>query len=116
MLTRVKSKSTLSFTTATPGTATPSSSSSHLPLAQPPPPPPLLQRRYEFKTVLLVALLAFLIGSLLRSLISPADFVYDVGVEENGRREEGWREIKRLLELKGVVGGWDLQVAVVRRH
>ena len=25
-------------------------------------------------------------------------------------------EIKRLLELKGVVGGWDLQVAVVRRH
>ena len=81
MLTRVKSKSTLSFTTATPGTATPSSSSSHLP---PPVPPPLLQRRYEFKTVLLVALLAFLIGSLLRSLISPADFVYDVGVEEDG--------------------------------
>ncbi|VDB84982.1 unnamed protein product [Peniophora sp. CBMAI 1063] len=116
MLTRVKSKSTLSFTTATPGTATPSSSSSHLPLAPPPAPLPLLQRRYEFKTVLLVALLAFLIGSLLRSLISPADFVYDVGVEEDGRREEGWREIKRLFELKGVVGGWDFQVAVIRRH
>ncbi|KZV72190.1 hypothetical protein PENSPDRAFT_604644 [Peniophora sp. CONT] len=116
MLNRVKSKSTLSFTTATPGTATPSSSSSHLPLAPPPPPPSLLQRRYEFKTVLIVALLAFLIGSLLRSLISPADFVYDVGVEEDGRREEGWREIKRLFELKGIVGGWDLQVAVVRRH
>lgn len=112
MLTRAKSKSALS----TPGTATPSSSSSNLPFAPAPTPPPLWQRQFEFKTLLLVALLAFLIGSLLRSLISPADFVYDVGVEEDGIREEGWREIKRLLELKGVAGGWDLQIAVVRRH
>ena len=30
--------------------------------------------------------------------------------------DTGWRELKRLLEVKYVVGGWDFQIAVVRRH
>jgi hypothetical protein len=70
-------------------------------------------------TVLVVALIAFLIGSLLRSLLSPADFIYvvtDLRDAEEANSVAGWREIRRLLEVKYVVGGWDFQVAVVRRH
>ncbi|KAG6852904.1 hypothetical protein C0991_008273 [Blastosporella zonata] len=75
------------------------------------------RRQFPLSTVLVVALIAFLIGSLLRSLLSPADFIYfvtDVGDGEEG--VGGWREIRRLLEVKYVLGGWDFQVAVVRRH
>jgi hypothetical protein len=71
---------------------------------------------YPLSSVLAVALIAFLLGSLLRSLLSPAEFVYvvkDAGEVDEG---QGWREIRRLLEVKYIVGGWDFQVAVVRRH
>lgn len=77
---------------------------------------------YPLSTLIVVALIAFLMGSLLRSLISPADFIYvmpdselsaGMGGEEGGA---GWREIRRLVEVKYLVGGWDFQVAVVRRH
>jgi hypothetical protein len=66
----------------------------------------------------MVALIAFLIGSLLRSMLSPADFVYVVAdlSEVSGDMSSGWREIKRLVEVKYIVGGWDFQVALVRRH
>jgi hypothetical protein len=77
------------------------------------------RRDYPLSTVILVGLVAFLIGSLLRSLLSPADFIYvvtDVGEAETATSVGGWREIRRLLELKYFVGGWDFQVAVVRRH
>lgn len=129
-------------------------------------------RMYPRSTLLFVALIAFLLGSLLRSLLSPADFIYVVtdaqdasssshasspalsavtcppagtGVEAPGTcgpvgpgmagstkgsskalelaqsagvgvDGSGWREIRRLLEIKYLVGGWDFQVAVVRRH
>ncbi|KAI0321035.1 hypothetical protein OF83DRAFT_1101647 [Amylostereum chailletii] len=72
---------------------------------------------YPLSTVIVIAVIAFLIGSLLRSLISPADFIYVV--TDTGEAEEvqnGWREIRRLVELKYIVGGWDFQIAVVRRH
>ena len=73
--------------------------------------------RYPLSTVIVVALIAFLIGSLLRSMLSPADFVYVVSdVEEVEEVRSGWREIRRLLELKYIVGGWDFQVALVRRQ
>jgi len=79
-----------------------------------------VQRRdYPLSTVILVGLVAFLIGSLLRSLLSPADFIYvvtDVAEAERANSVGGWREIRRLFELKYFVGGWDFQVAVVRRH
>lgn len=77
---------------------------------------------YPLSTLIVVAIIAFLMGSLLRSLISPADFIYvmpdselsaGMGGEEGGA---GWREIRRLVEVKYLVGGWDFQVAVVRRH
>ena len=73
---------------------------------------------YPLTTVLLVGLIAFLIGSLLRSLLSPADFIYvvtDLREAEEANNVGGWREIRRLLEIKYLVGGWDFQVAVVRR-
>ena len=83
--------------------------------------------RFSISTLVAAVLIAFLIGSLLRSLLSPADFIYVVtdlrdvpGYTESpggvGRIEPGWREIKRLLEVKYLFGGWDFQVAVVRRH
>lgn len=77
---------------------------------------------YPLSTLIIVALIAFLIGSLLRSLLSPADFIYVVSnVQEAEEANKvtaggGWREIRRLLEIKYVFGGWDFQVAAVRRH
>jgi hypothetical protein len=68
--------------------------------------------------VLVAALIAFLIGSLLRSLLSPADFIYvvtDLREAEEANSVGGWREIRRLVEMKYVAGGWDFQIAVVRR-
>lgn len=70
---------------------------------------------YPVSTLVVVAVIALLLGSLLRSLISPADFVF-VGSESGGQDGGGWREIRRLVEVKYVFGGWDLQIAVVRRH
>ena len=71
-------------------------------------------------SVIVIALISFLLGSLLRSLLSPADFVYvasDVqDVHEFGDEHGGWRELRRLMELRYILGGWDFVVAVVRRH
>lgn len=85
--------------------------------------------RFSLPTLIAAAIIAFLLGSLLRSLLSPADFIYVVtdlgdvpaGVTRApggglGDVEPGWREIKRLVELKYVLGGWDFQIAAVRRH
>lgn len=75
------------------------------------------RQEYPLRVVVLIALIAFLLGSLLRSLLSPSDFIYvvtDVGSLE--QVESGWREIRRLVEVKYLVGGWDFQIAVVRRH
>jgi hypothetical protein len=79
------------------------------------------ERRYRLPTLVAFMIIAFLLGSLLRSLLSPADFIYvvnDLGeaTDEFGAVEPGWREIKRLVEVKYIVGGWDFQIAVVRRH
>lgn len=73
---------------------------------------------YPLSSVLVVAIIAFLLGSLLRSLLSPAEFVYVVRDARDAEDAGGgqWREIKRLLEVKYIAGGWDFQVAVVRRH
>lgn len=88
--------------TATVATAMPASPSSKM---------------YPLSIVLVVALIAFLIGSLLRSLLSPADFIYVVtDIKDAEEVSTGWREIRRLIEVKYIVGGWDFQIAVVRRH
>jgi len=72
---------------------------------------------YPMPTVIIVAIISFLIGSLLRSLLSPAEFVAEMpsGGEGTGQGGYEWREIKRLVEIKYLVGGWDFVVAVVRR-
>ncbi|KIY53618.1 hypothetical protein FISHEDRAFT_55052 [Fistulina hepatica ATCC 64428] len=82
-------------------------------------------RTYTMSSLILVALMAFLMGSLLRSLLSPADYIYiaadveraaaDLGQEGGGQSLDftGWREIKRLIELKYIFGGYDLQVALI---
>lgn len=73
---------------------------------------------YPLSTVVIIALIAFLVGSLLRSMLSPADFVYVVSDLKDVSEDmsAGWREIRRLLEVKYIIGGWDFQVALVRRH
>jgi hypothetical protein len=71
-------------------------------------------------SMIIIALISFLLGSLLRSLLSPADFVYvardaqDMHEVEN--EHGGWRELRRLMELRYLFGRWDFMVAVVRRH
>jgi len=77
----------------------------------------LRTKRFTLWGVIVIGLISFLIGSLLRSLISPADFVYVVrDVGDAGEFQSGWREVRRLVEVKYIVGGWDFQIAVVRRH
>lgn len=73
-------------------------------------------RRGALSRLIIVAVIAFLLGSLLRSLISPADFVYIGEARPEGEGGGGWRELRRLVEVKYVFGGWDLQIAAVRRH
>jgi hypothetical protein len=68
-------------------------------------------------TVLIIALIAFLIGSLFRSLLSPADFIYVVReLGEDGEAKD-WRlrEIRRLIEVKYIAWGYDVHIALVRR-
>ncbi|KAJ7493327.1 hypothetical protein B0H11DRAFT_2005919 [Mycena galericulata] len=70
---------------------------------------------YPLSTLVIIALIAFLFGSLFRSLLSPADFVYvvrELGEEESGR---GWREIRRLIEVKYIGWGYDVHIALVRQ-
>lgn len=84
-------------------------------------------------TLLTVALLSFLLGSFLRSLVVPADFVYlppEGGAPNAGdgqtqwselqrflelNHREHWREMKRLIEFRGPFGRWDVVLAVIRR-
>ncbi|KAG8919228.1 hypothetical protein FRC01_001406, partial [Tulasnella sp. 417] len=83
-----------------------------------------LPKLYQLHTVIIVAVIAFLFGSLVRSLASPADFIYFssispdsdealVGAADPG--SAGWREVRRLFEFKRGLFGWDVVIAVVRR-
>lgn len=77
----------------------------------------MFEQRHSSATVIIVALIAFLVGSLLRSLISPADFIY-MGTPKSPNEQldaDGWRQVKRLVEIKYGWWGWDFVVAVVRR-
>lgn len=84
------------------------------------------EKEYTARFVLVVALVSFLVGSLLRSLLTPADYIIYRPLEEQGSNVERmvmqafdphrrWREARRLLELRGYGVGWDLIVAVVKR-
>ncbi|KAB5592539.1 hypothetical protein CTheo_4006 [Ceratobasidium theobromae] len=82
-----------------------------------PPQQLMFDQRHSTATVLIVAIIAFLVGSLLRSLISPADFIYMGSTKSPNAHPDadGWRQVKRLVEIKYAWWGWDFVVAVVRR-
>ncbi|KZT53400.1 hypothetical protein CALCODRAFT_501144 [Calocera cornea HHB12733] len=77
-------------------------------------------QQFSLKVVIVTALIAFLLGSLIRSLLSPADFMFYPSRNQNEslRGEDGgWREVRRLVEVKWILWGWDAVIfAVVRRH
>lgn len=100
---------------------------------------PRLMRRLDAPsvslwTLLVVGLLSFLLGSFLRSLVVPADFVYlppegatSVGSDGQSQwselqrlialnQREDWKEMKRLIEFRGPFGRWDVVLAVIRRR
>lgn len=72
-------------------------------------------RLYPLSTLLIIALISFLLGSFMRSLLTPADFIY-LSPDLNELQDDRWREIKRLVEFKRVFGGWDFLIGIVRRH
>lgn len=83
--------------------------------------PAILTPMFSLPMLLLVAVMSFLAGSLLRSLLSPAEFVYIISdlqghIDNGGCIDNGWREMKRLFEMKYIAGGWDFQVALIQRH
>ncbi|GAA5990862.1 hypothetical protein JCM10908_000052 [Rhodotorula pacifica] len=86
-----------------------------------------VRRTYTLSFVLVVAIISFLIGSLLRSLLTPADYIIYRPESTAGHSDvehallsaldvnRRWREARRLLELRGLLG-WDLMVAAVKRE
>lgn len=95
-------------------------------------------KNFSLATLILVALASFLLGSLVRGLTSPADFVLvpsspsaaggsagDAALFEVRRMLQGWegqpsgdvawRELRRLVEIKRIIAGWDLVVAIAHR-
>lgn len=86
---------------------------------------------FSLLTVLLVAVMSFLVGSLFRSLLSPADFIAFIpagsedevaammlqgGVGGGAGEDRVWRELRRFLEIKrGWWGMEDVVVGVIRR-
>ncbi|GAA5830815.1 hypothetical protein JCM11251_001084 [Rhodosporidiobolus azoricus] len=90
------------------------------------------RRSYTLSFVLLVGICSFLLGSLLRSLLTPADYIIyrsETAVAAQTDVENAllqafdpnrrWREARRLLELRSAWGGrfgWDIIVAAVKRE
>ncbi|CEH15989.1 CHOLESTEROL TRANSPORTER-RELATED [Ceraceosorus bombacis] len=99
-------------------------------------------KHFSLATLILASLVAFLLGSLFRGLLEPSDFLLapvslpdaasgstrDAATEVR-RLLDGLpvsstaphadqvarRELRRLVELKGLVAGWNVVLAVVRR-
>jgi hypothetical protein len=79
--------------------------------------------RYSLRFVLLVALISFLFGSLLRSLLTPADFILypreasgeiDMHVLQALDPQRRWRQARRLFEVR-TPGKHDFILAAVRK-
>ncbi|GAA5994232.1 hypothetical protein JCM5350_001813 [Sporobolomyces pararoseus] len=95
-------------------------------------------RQYSLGFVISIALIAFLLGSFLRSLLTPADYIIyhpissqplstitpgtGTGGESSVEKalltafdpHRHWKEAKRLIELRTGVLGWDLILAAVK--
>jgi hypothetical protein len=84
----------------------------------------MLERTYRLPFVIIVAVLAFLIGSLLRSFLSPMDYVFfsrAVGGVESALLElldpkRTWKYAFRLLHVRIPFIGHDLVAALVERE
>lgn len=83
------------------------------------------QRTFSLQFVVLVAVIAFLLGSFLRALLSPADFVmYTSHADKSSSATDvallsalearRWRAARRLFEIK--LPGRDVILATVRKH
>ena len=66
---------------------------------------------FGLRAVILIAVIAFLVGSLMRSLLSPADFILING--HIGRGVPEWQEIKRLMHVHAFSFGF--VVGIVQR-
>ncbi|KAG7092558.1 hypothetical protein E1B28_008907 [Marasmius oreades] len=64
---------------------------------------------------MIVAVIAFLLGSFMRSLLEPTDFVYVASTEGHIASAGEWREVKRIMELPSG-RSWDLWIGFVRRR
>jgi hypothetical protein len=64
---------------------------------------------------LILGFICFLLGSLVRSLLSPADFVIIKNVADLTDLDEhgNWRRLTRLIELKYLLRGNDLIIGIV---
>lgn len=81
---------------------------------QHPPKQRLLSRGVSIPTVLIIGIICFLLGSLVRSLLSPTDFVVVKHSDELAELDDhiGWRRLTRLVELKYIFRGNDLIIAI----
>ncbi|SCZ93898.1 BZ3500_MvSof-1268-A1-R1_Chr6-3g08965 [Microbotryum saponariae] len=87
------------------------------------------EKNYSLSFVLVVAIISFLLGSLLRSLLTPADYIIYRPAEAEGQQveralmqafdtERRWREARRLIEIRLFprLFNWDYIVAAVKRE
>ncbi|SCV67425.1 BQ2448_5036 [Microbotryum intermedium] len=87
------------------------------------------EKHYSLSCVLVVAIISFLLGSLLRSLLTPADYIIYRPADAEGQHveralmqafdtERPWREARRLIEVRLFprLFNWDYIVAAVKRE
>lgn len=81
-------------------------------------------RAYSLNALILVALVAFLLGSFLRSLLTPADFILyprstevDLPLLRALDPERRWKEARRILEFRlPFIWERDIMLAVVKKR
>lgn len=81
---------------------------------------PILQRTYKFSFVILVAVISFLIGSLLRSLLSPNDYVmfknkHDAVALQALEPSRSWKYAIRLIHIHLPIGRRDFVASLVEK-
>lgn len=74
----------------------------------------LLQPAVSWPTLIVVCIISLLIGSLLRSLLSDADFVIYAISGQQIPVGERWRELRRIFAWR-IGWNWDFIVGVARR-
>ena len=74
----------------------------------------LLRPVISWPTLIISCIVCLLVGSLLRSLLSDADFVIHLPARAAAPDGETWRELKRLLQWR-IGRDRDLIIAIARR-